>query len=329
RTDYPEQHYLLSTGKLSPRKMRSIVPHDIGAPGEDPWVKVNAYNIHESSRWKDLIPKFVLQVYRDYIATGDKYFVADVWDAVYEAIEFIKQFDKDDDGLIENEGIPDQTYDAWSVTGASAYTGGLWLACLSAAAEMAGMLGEDEQARIYREIYSRGSIAYEDKLWNGQYYNYDSSDSNYYNSIMADQLAGHWYARACDLPPIAQPDHARSALTTLYKFNVCRFQNGEMGAVNGMLPDGRVDKTSIQSQEVWTGTTYAVAAAMLQEGLKEEAFATAKGIYEMTYHKLGYWFQTPEAWDKNGNYRSLAYMRPLAIWAIQWAWERLKSKTSS
>ena len=88
-------------------------------------------------------------------------------------------------------------------------------------------------------------------------------------------------------------------------------------------------KTSIQSQEVWTGTTYAVAAAMLQEGLKEEAFATAKGIYEMTYHKLGYWFQTPEAWDENGNYRSLAYMRPLAIWAIQWAWERLKSKTSS
>ena len=329
RTDYPEQHHLISTGKTSPRKMRSIVPHDIGAPGEDPWVKVNAYNFHDSSRWKDLNPKFVLQVYRDYIATGDKYFVADVWDAVHEAIEHMKQFDTDDDGLIENEGIPDQTYDTWSVTGVSAYTGGLWLACLRAAAEMAEMLGEGEQARIYREIYSRGTIAYEDKLWNGRYYNYDSSDSNYYNSIMADQLAGHWYARACDLPPIVQPDRARSALTTIYEFNVSRFRNGEMGAVNGMLPDGRVDRTSIQSQEVWTGTTYAVAAAMLQEGLKEEAFATAKGIYEMTYHKLGYWFQTPEAWDEDGNYRSLAYMRPLAIWAIQWAWERLKSNTVS
>jgi hypothetical protein len=35
--------------------------------------------------------------------------------------------------------------------------------------------------------------------------------------------------------------------------------------------------------------------------------------------KKGYWFATPEAWDKNGNYRSLAYMRPLSIWAIQWA----------
>lgn len=32
-----------------------------------------------------------------------------------------------------------------------------------------------------------------------------------------------------------------------------------------------------------------------------------------------YSFQTPEAWDTNDQYRSLGYMRPLAIWAMQWA----------
>lgn len=32
-----------------------------------------------------------------------------------------------------------------------------------------------------------------------------------------------------------------------------------------------------------------------------------------------YWFQTPEAWTIDGYFRSLAYMRPLAIWAMQWA----------
>lgn len=32
-----------------------------------------------------------------------------------------------------------------------------------------------------------------------------------------------------------------------------------------------------------------------------------------------YSFQTPEAWTPNGQYRSLQYMRPLAIWAMQWA----------
>ena len=32
-----------------------------------------------------------------------------------------------------------------------------------------------------------------------------------------------------------------------------------------------------------------------------------------------YWFQTPEAWTAHGHFRSLAYMRPLAIWAMHWA----------
>jgi non-lysosomal glucosylceramidase len=146
---------------------------------------------------------------------------------------------------------------------------------------------------------------------------------------MADQLAGQWYAKACNLVPIIAPEQARSALMTIFDNNVMRFNNGEMGAINSMLPDGRIDRTNMQSQEVWTGTTYALAASMLQEGLEREAFQTAKGIYEMTYQKMGYWFQTPEAWNEKGNYRSLAYMRPLAIWAIQWAWERKKVPSES
>lgn len=32
-----------------------------------------------------------------------------------------------------------------------------------------------------------------------------------------------------------------------------------------------------------------------------------------------YAFQTPEAWTEDGGYRSLHYMRPLGIWAMQWA----------
>lgn len=30
-------------------------------------------------------------------------------------------------------------------------------------------------------------------------------------------------------------------------------------------------------------------------------------------------FQTPESWNTEDQFRSLCYMRPLAIWAIQWA----------
>lgn len=42
---------------------------------DEPWVRVNAYNIHPTVDWKDLNLKFVLQVYRDYHATGDTAFL--------------------------------------------------------------------------------------------------------------------------------------------------------------------------------------------------------------------------------------------------------------
>lgn len=49
------------------------------------------------------------------------------------------------------------------------------------------------------------------------------------------------------------------------------FANGKLGAVNGFVlnsnPDkpGRVDTSTIQSEEIWTGVTYALAALMLYE----------------------------------------------------------------
>jgi uncharacterized protein (DUF608 family) len=44
------------------RKKEGAVPHDMGNPGENPWNRVNSYNIQDISRWKDLPCKFVLQV---------------------------------------------------------------------------------------------------------------------------------------------------------------------------------------------------------------------------------------------------------------------------
>lgn len=50
-----------------------------------------------------------------------------------------------------------------------------------------------------------------------------------------------------------------------------KFCEGSLGAVNGYIPSqnpekpGQVDSITIQSEEVWTGVTYALAATMLQE----------------------------------------------------------------
>lgn len=320
--EYPDRVQELWRGKWVPRKLRGAVPHDIGEPGEDPWLKVNGYKVHDVNIWKDLNPKLVLQVYRDFVATQDEAFLADLWPAVEAALEWELKFDRDGDGLVENDGFPDQTYDVWSVQGPSAYTGGLWLAALGAAAAMAEKLEKTQSAQRWRDLLEKARGVYEQKLWNGRYYLYDSSRSPVHDSIMADQLAGYWYARSCGLAEIFDPIRTHSALTAVFENNVNRYQNGQMGAVNGMRPDGEVDHSTMQSQEVWSGTTYAVAAAMLLEGMRTEAFQTAYGIYKVTYEDKGYWYQTPEAWDENGNYRSNTYMRPLCIWAMQWALDR-------
>lgn len=55
-------------------------------------------------------------------------FLQEMWPVVLSILDYAKKFDKDDDGILDNEGFPDQTYDTWSATGCSAYTGGLWLA---------------------------------------------------------------------------------------------------------------------------------------------------------------------------------------------------------
>jgi non-lysosomal glucosylceramidase len=56
--------------------------------------------------------------------------------------------------------------------------------------------------------------------------------------------------------------------------------------------------------------------------MKKEAFITAEGIYNMVYEDYGLWFQTPEALSVDESVRAISYMRPLAVWAIQWELEK-------
>ncbi len=327
--EHPEICVMLLSGHKAPRKVRGAVPHDLGSPVAAPWEQVNAYIMQDVSRWKDLNPKFVLQIYRDYCLTRNRDFLNEAWPAVRAAVTYMQRFDRDGDGLIENDDYPDQTYDTWPVSGPSAYTGGLWLACLQAAAALAEEIGESDLAAAYREQFSKARQAYEAHLWNGEYYNYDASHGPCHDSIMADQLAGHWYSRACGLEGIVPPDHARSALQKIFAFNVQKFHNGDGGALNGMRPDGSYDTSNLQALETWTGVTFALAACMLQEGLRDEAFATARGVYLSVYRDYGLFFQTPEALDVNNVYRAVGYMRPLAVWAMQWALEGHPTRLAS
>jgi non-lysosomal glucosylceramidase len=312
----------LQTGKpeFRVRKAKGAVPHDLGVPQEDAFAIPNQFSWQNTNDWKDLNSKFVLMVWRDYVLTGkkDDQFLKYTWPAVQEALQHLQAYDRNGDGVPENDGYPDQTYDEWVVRGESAYCGGLWLASLRAAEEIARAVGQEQTARTYHSEFLKGQASYIKKLWSGEYFLYDTG-SEYKNNIQADQLAGQWYATMTGLGDVVPREMQLKALKKIFDFNVMKFAKGEMGAVNGIAVDGSIIQNphNQQVQEVWGGTTFALAALMLSQGMKDEAYRTAWGIYNVTYEKKGYWFRTPEAWDVSGNYRASMYMRPAAIWAME------------
>jgi non-lysosomal glucosylceramidase len=259
-------------------------------------------------------------IYRDFIFTGrnDMDFLRYTWPSVKEAMAYLEQFAHTGDGIPQNDGYPDQTYDEWVVRGESAYCGGLWLAALRAAEEMGHVLGDTGSAAKYHELFTRGQASYIKNLWNGEYFLYDTQ-SEYKDDIQAEQLAGQWYANMTGLGNLVPPEMQRKALKKVFDFNVMKFGNGEMGAVSGMAADGSIIRKTDNQQvgEVWTGATFSVAALMLSDGMKEEAYRTAWGVYHVVYETKGYWFRTPEAYDITGNFRASMYMRPAGIWAME------------
>lgn len=308
------------TEQFRTRKAKGAVPHDLGVPNEDPFIQVNQFSWQNTNGWKDLNPKFVLMIYRDFVFTGrkDMAFLQYTWPSIKESLSYLEQFAHTGDGIPQNDGYPDQTYDEWVVRGESAYCGGLWLAALRAAEEMGGILGDKQSAAKYHELFARGQASYIKHLWNGEYFFYDT-DSEYKDDIQAEQLAGQWYANMTGLGNLVPMDMQKKALKKVFDFNVMKFGKGEMGAVSGMAANGHIIQKLDNQQvgEVWTGATFSVAALMLSDGMKEEAYRTAWGVYHVVYETKGYWFRTPEAYDITGNFRASMYMRPAGIWAME------------
>ncbi|MEJ2008156.1 MAG: non-lysosomal glucosylceramidase [Acidobacteriota bacterium] len=317
--DYHQYQQIGWNHRIAPRKTAGSLPHDLGSPVEDPIYRVNQYNYQDITVWKDLNSKYVLQVWRDYKLTGgdDEAFLKYCWPSVKEALDYLKRFDTAGDGIPQNQGIPDQTYDDWPMRGTSAYCGSLWLAGLKAGIKMADIMGDRAAASKYQAWYKKAQPNFVKELWNGSYFNYDTK-SSYKRNIMADQLVGQWYANLTGLGNLVPPEMQRKALETIFSRNVEDFEHGTMGAVNGMDPNGTLIPSNVQAREVWVGVTFGLASLMKSEGMTTQAYKTAWGIYNVVYVKKGYWFRTPEAWDKTGNFRAEIYMRPLAIWAMEY-----------
>ncbi len=299
------------------RKARHAAPHDLGGPDDDAFRRSNAYTLQNTAVWKDLNPKLVPQVVRNATLLDDGGFAAAAWPACREAIAYLERFDRDGDGIPENGGLPDQTYDTWPMTGVSAYCGDLWLACLTAAEWLAGRAGDEAERARLAHLLERAAARFEETQWAGTHYRFDSSGGPSGETILADQLAGTWYSLLLDLPSPHPCERVDRALTTVLRSNFRGFAGGRLGAVNGRSPDGGpAAGGATQASEVWSGVSWAIASLCLLLHRDADAWELGEALYRTIYEESGHWFRTPEAWTERRQFRAQLYHRPLAVWSL-------------
>ncbi|MFN8449289.1 MAG: GH116 family glycosyl-hydrolase [Anaerolineae bacterium] len=237
----------------------------------------------------------ILRAYREWLLSGDRDFLAEIWQGIKRAISFAAvHWDPDGDGILE--GIQHNTYDI-EFYGANALCGIYYLAALRAVEELACVMGEDDYAQRARQIFERGSQRLDELLWNGEFFIQvgDNIEQNYQYGIgcLSDQLLGQLHARVLDLGSLLPDEHIRTAIKSIYDNNFLENFSGhvnpqrayafndEAGLLLCTWPNGGRPRLPFPySDEVWTGIEYQVAADLIYEGFVDEGLRVAGATRE-------------------------------------------------
>jgi uncharacterized protein (DUF608 family) len=242
---------------------------------------------HERGRI-DLGTQFVLAVWRHVLWTGDLAEGRRQWPVVVANLEWMAQADENGDGLPDNRG-PDQTYDRFPIFGTSALVGGLYLAALKAAADLAQRLGDTAAATRYRGLVAATLPILDRQLWNGRYYNlsHDAAKNAGNTGCMVDQANADWFLRQCGDPGLLPDERVRSAMRAILEHNTRRHGQA-VWLANCSFPHGGgvtiTRKGSDQVNAPWSGVEYAFAAHLVLLGLRDEARAVATAVFDRYEH---------------------------------------------
>jgi uncharacterized protein (DUF608 family) len=232
----------------------------------------------------------VLRSYREHQMSVDDQFLKRNWPAIKKAVNYLIEFDKNDDtydGLLDGE--QHNTLDAeWY--GKVHVLCSLYLAALRAGEEMAVDMGDAAFEKLCRDTYEMGSKNIE-KLYNGEYY-VQIEDPNHADAIgvgpgvYIDQVYGQFWANQVGLGRLYNKEHMRSALNAIWKYNYLtdvgpfrevfkkgRFYawKGDGGVIMCSWPNGGITE---KQREFWTfgyfnevmsGFEHQVAAHMIAE----------------------------------------------------------------
>lgn len=271
----------------------------------------------------DLIPQYILLIWRDVLWSGDLDYAGEMWPSVKEALDYFQTIDTDGDGLPNNTG-PDQTYDQFPLKGTSAFVGFLYAASLAACAQLAALLGETQFAAELEQRLSSALAGLEDQLWTGEYYRlcFDPSDGQANDGVMADQVNGDWFLRQASGSGLLSDARVRSALGAVLEF--CSAPQGFIAncawPFGGAIEIGR--HTSDQANSPWSGVEYALAAHLVLMGMEEDGLRVVRNVWER-YERAGLRFNHIEC--------GANYYRALSAWAVYlaltgFAWDAYKGE---
>jgi len=298
---FPELEKSLITQFAGVQRMDGYIPHDLGKNRLDMPSDGTTFHL-----WKDLNPKFILMVYRDYLWSGDRAFLKRLYPNVKKALAWSMGTDHDGNGLPDNEGA-DQTFDLWGFYGTNAYTSSIYLAALLACDRMGRILDDPAFSRQCRAAHAKGSGSFERELWNGRYFG---------EYCALSQLNGQWYANLLKLGPIVDRAKIRKALSTVLRLNGSQ---SRFGMVNSVMADGRLDRSNDHSKNIWSGMNYAFMSLCVSEGVAmPKLMHQAKKLWtNVTTVQKNPWNQPDTIDSANGRYVfGDSYYRNMAIWSI-------------
>ena len=300
-----------ASGLPAPRKVGGTVPHDVGGPDDDPFYRPNWYRFQDVNDWKDLGPKFVLQVWRDAVAAGPSRRRADRatrWPTVERVLTrpVRARPRRRRPARARRPPRPDVRHlaDARAVRVRRARCG--WRR-VAAAEAMARRLGDDEAADALGGLVRarpgrlRPAAVARRPLRLRRRRRRRARTASWPTSWPASGTRTR--PGLGDLMPTATS--VATALRTIHALNVVRVRaTGGWARSTACGPTARSTSRASSRPEVWVGHDLRAGGVHARprarrRGLGDRARRRRRSTYER-----GLWFRTPEAYDRDGNFRA-------------------------
>jgi non-lysosomal glucosylceramidase len=245
----------------------------------------------------------IIHAYLDWKLSGDEAWLRMMWPRVKKGVEFAwipGGWDANRDGVLD--GVQHNTYDV-EFYGPNPLCGIYYLGALRAAEEMGRAAGDDASANEYRRLFDEGSRWIDANLFRGEFYiqqirgfrpdqispqlrsgmgseNTEQPEYQVGAGCLIDQLLGQYLAHIAGLGPLVSPQHVRTTLDSIYRYNYKRSLvdhdtvqrtyalNDEAAVV--VCDYGKAPRPHIPFPyyaEAWTGLEHSTAALMFYSGM--------------------------------------------------------------